>query len=109
MMAQEFSERREDYQGEKRRMDDMLLKGFIDLSNRIASMETTLKEQVDTIKKYNNFGTRLVSLEEFRQRQIETCAKIQDEKERKRFPWNAVIVGIIVAFATTTMNYFIFK
>ena len=38
MMAQEFVERREDYQGEKRRMDDMLLKGFIDLSNRIASM-----------------------------------------------------------------------
>ena len=109
MMAQEFVERREDYQGEKRRMDDMLLKGFIDLSNRIASMETTLKEQVDTIKKYNNFGTRLVSLEEFRQRQIDTCAKIQDEKERKRFPWSAVIVGIIVAFATTTMNYFIFK
>lgn len=108
MMAQEFSERREDYQGEKRRMDDMLLKGFIDLSNRIASMETTLKEQVDTIKKYNNFGTRLVSLEEFRQRQIDTCAKIQDEKERKRFPWNAVIVGVIVAFATTAMNYWIF-
>lgn len=109
MMAQEFVERREDYQGEKRRMDDMLLKGFIDLSNRIASMETTLKEQVDTIKKYNNFGTRLVSLEEFRQRQIDTCAKIQDEKQRRKFPWNAVIVGVIVAFATTAMNYFIFK
>jgi len=69
-------------------------------------MEATLKDQMETIKKYNNFGTRLVSLEEYRERQIATCAKIQDEKERRKFPWNSVIVGIIVAIGTSIINYF---
>ena len=109
MMAQEFSERREDYQGEKRRMEDKVYALIIELVDRVSSMEATQKELVKKIDKYNDVTSRVKSLEEFRQRQIDTCAKIQDEKERKRFPWNAVIVGIIVAFATTTMNYFIFK
>lgn len=109
MTAQEFVERREDYQGEKRRMEDKVYALIIELVDRVSSMEATQKELVKTIDRYNNVTGRIKSLEEFRQRQIDTCAKIQDEKQRRKFPWNAVIVGVIVAFATTAMNYFIFK
>jgi len=106
MDGQEQIERRNNYAGEKRRMDDMLLKGFIDLSNKISSMEATQKELIEAVHKANNHNQRIVSLEEYRERQIATCVKIQEDKEKRRFPWNAVIVGVIVAFATSIINYF---
>ncbi len=106
MDGQELIERRNNYREEKRRMEDRILTEVIELGKKVSSMESTLKDQVETIKKYNNFGTRISSLEEYRERQIATCVKIQEDKEKRKFPWNAVIVGVIVAFATSIINYF---
>lgn len=110
MDAHEFVERRRNYGEERKRMDDKILDKLMELGEKVSSMESTLQSQIKTIEKYNNFGQRILSLEEYRERQIETCVKSQQKKEleadRKRFPWNGVIVGLLVGLGTIAMNYF---
>jgi len=109
MDGQELIERRGNWRGEQRRMEEQILRELIDLGKKVSAMEATQKELIESVHKSNNHNQRLVSLEEFRERQMSTCAKIQDEKERKKFPWTGVLVGIIVALSTSIMNYFVFK
>ena len=109
MDGQELIERRSNWREEQRRMEDFLLKGFMELSNKISSMEATQKELIEAVHKANNHNQRIVSLEEFRERQVTTCEKIQAEKERRKFPWNSVIVGLIVALGSIAINYIILK
>ena len=83
MDGQELIERRSNWREEQRRMEDFLLKGFMELSNKISSMEATQKELIEAVHKANNHNQRIISLEEYRERQIQTCVKIQEDKEKR--------------------------
>jgi len=109
MMAQEFSERREDYQGEKRRMEDKVYALIIELVDRVSSMEATQKELIESVRKANNHNQRIASLEEYRARQIQSCAEIQMEKKSRKFPWVGVSATLVGAIFMRLLDKFIFN
>ena len=101
MDGQELIERRFNYGEERKRMDDRILDKLMELGEKVSSMDSTLQAQIKTIEKYNNLSQRILSLEEYRARQIAVCDRIQAKKEHeeeaKKFPWKGVAVGLIVS------------
>ena len=93
-------ERRKDYPAEKRRMEDRLLNGLIDVVERLSAVETTLRDQVKAIEKYNNYGTRIHSLEEYR-------VRCEDLSKRRRIPWATILASVISGSVVAVLVKFV--
>jgi len=78
------------------------------LSDKMILFGATLENQVDTIEKYNNFGNRILTLEQTQKTCMEHCASIQQEKKDakkgRQIPWGVIVTGSILILVSTIVN-----
>lgn len=118
---------------DRRKTDDIILELLRDVGAKVdnqavqlAKVEVTLANQIETIKKYNDHGSRIVALETAREASAElvekisqNCARIQTakeekekddkakaekKKERARPPWPTVVTGTILILISVAVN-----